>query len=309
MRVIREKTESVTPVWGAAAMATGIVAIGLHLVGADWPSRGLFAIGVTIWAGLAAVFVARLAADRARWNADAITPGALTAIAATDVLGTWLSLFGRQNVAVGALVIAAVLWAVLLPVVVGHLRGAVPGAAYLVCVSTQSLVVLSATLAVALPAQRFKWPAICLFVLGLLLYGLVLAHFDFKQLRTGAGDHWVAGGAIAISALAAAKLTAATHDHDVLRVVTLILVAMALAWYAVLLVCEVRWPRLRFDARRWSTVFPLGMTSVACLFSGTTLKIPAFTTLGKVLLWPAVVVWAVVAIGALRRLRVSDEPG
>lgn len=309
MRALREKAQTVTPVWGAAVMATGIISVGLHLVGAEWPSRGLLAIGVALWAGLAAVFTTRLAADRTRWSADAVTPGALTAIAATCVLGTRISYLGRQGVAVAALVIGAVLWAVLLPIVVEHLRGAVPGAAYLVCVSTQSLVVLSATLAPVLPAPRFRWPATVLFVLGLLLYGLVLAHFDFKQLRIGAGDHWVAGGAMSISALAAAKLVAATHAHGVLRVVTLVVLAIALAWYVVLLFCEIRWPRPHFDARRWSTVFPLGMTSVACLASGAALKIPALTTLGKVLLWPAVAVWAVVALGSLRRLRVSGESG
>jgi tellurite resistance protein TehA-like permease len=309
MRALRERAQTVTPVWGAAVMATGIVSVALHLVGAEWPSRALLAVAVTLWAGLAGVFCGRLAADRARWNADAGTPGALTAIAATCVLGTRLSMLGEQNAAVAALVIGAVLWALLLPTVVHHLRGAVPGAAYLVCVSTQSLVVLSATLAPVLPAPRLRWPALCLLVLGLLLYGLVLAQFDFAQLRIGAGDHWVAGGAVSISALAAAKLTIATHAHGALQVVTAVLLAIALGWYALLLCCEVRWPRPRFDARRWSTVFPLGMTSVACLVSGTALKTPALTTLGRVLLWPAVAMWAVVAVGALRRLRVSGESG
>ena len=35
------------------------------------------------------------------------------------------------------------------------------------------------------------------------------ARFDLRELLTGQGDHWVAGGALAISALAAGKITEA----------------------------------------------------------------------------------------------------
>jgi hypothetical protein len=34
---------------------------------------------------------------------------------------------------------------------------------------------------------------------------------------------------------------------------------LTMLWLVVLLLADVRWPRLEYDARRWSTVFPLGM--------------------------------------------------
>ncbi|MQY09073.1 hypothetical protein ACRB68_71850 [Actinomadura sp. RB68] len=282
-------------------MATGIVSVGLHLAGAGWPSVALLAVAAALWAALGAGFARRLARDRRGWADDAATPAALTGVAGTCVLGVRLSLLGWDAAAAVLLGGSAVLWAVLLPRVVRRLHGRVPGAAYLVCVSTQSLVVLAGTLAVSLPARLLLWPAIALFVLGLVLYCAVLAQFDFGQLRTGAGDHWVAGGAVAISALAAAKLTAAaTSGQGVLRAAALALLAVALAWYAVLVCCEIRWPRPHYDLRRWSTVFPLGMTAVATITTGTVAHAGALVTAGRVLLWPAVIVWAVVAAGAVR---------
>ncbi|MGI5162797.1 tellurite resistance/C4-dicarboxylate transporter family protein [Spirillospora sp. CA-253888] len=298
---------SVTPAAGAEVMATGIVSVGLHLAGWEWPSRALLVVAVALWAPLGALFAARLSRDRRRWTGEADTPAALTAVAGTAVLGVRLSLLGWNTVALALLVAAAVLWLVLLPAVLRHLRARLPGAAYLVCVSTQSLAVLGATLAVTLPAAWPVPPAVCLLLLGLGLYAFVLAHFDFGQLRTGAGDHWVAGGAIAISALAAAKLAAATAPagglhalHGALRAAALVLVGIALAWYAVLVFCEVRWPRPRYDVRRWSTVFPLGMTAVAAMTAGAVAAVPALAAVGAALLWPAVAVWALVAAGTVR---------
>ncbi|MFD0549362.1 hypothetical protein ACFQ0X_09365 [Streptomyces rectiviolaceus] len=91
--------------------------------------------------------------------------------------------------------------------------------------------------------------------------------------------------------------------HDVLRIVTLVALGLAFAWYAVLVVCELRWPRLHYDVRRWATVFPLAMTAVAALSTSTAAAVPALWTCGKVLIWPALAVWAVVAAGAFRAAR------
>ncbi|MFD0327931.1 hypothetical protein ACFQZC_06050 [Streptacidiphilus monticola] len=77
---------------------------------------------------------------------------------------------------------------------------------FLVCVSTQALAVHSATLALTGQGGWLPWPALGCFLLGLVLYGAALVRFDLRQVLTGAGDQWVAAGALSISALAAAKL-------------------------------------------------------------------------------------------------------
>lgn len=289
-------------------MATGIVSVGLHLTGYEFLSRVALVLAGFAWVGLASDFVVRLLRDRARWVAEAETPGALTAVAATTVLGTRISALGWQPLAEALLALSALLWPVLIALVVGHWKRRMPGAVFLACVATQGLAVLGATLAAAESVAWLAHTALVLFWLGLVLYGLALARFDLHQVTAGAGDHWVAGGAMAISALAGSKLVAADSarlylwngdDSGVLRTVTGALLALDLAWYVVLLAAELGWPRPRYDVRRWATVFPLGMTSAATLSVAAALDVSWLKTPGQVLLWIAVAAWLAVAAGAV----------
>ncbi|WP_071337668.1 tellurite resistance/C4-dicarboxylate transporter family protein [Streptomyces albidoflavus] len=298
---------------GAAVMATGIVSVGCHLVGAEVLSRVLLGVAAVGWVVLVGVFLGHFFGEREQWWAESRTAASLTGVAGTAVVGTRSVLLGWTEVGWALLGVAAVSWVGLLPQVVRRLGRRVPGSAYLTCVATQSLGVLGATLAAA---TGVTWPlpvAVVLLVVGFGLYVLVLLHFDFHQLKEGAGDHWVACGALAISALAAGKLTAASGApltwaeplRPWLLAVTLVLLLAALAWYAVIAVAELRWPRPGYDPRRWATVFPLGMTAVAALTAAGEVG-PATSgwlePLGRVLLWVAVAVWALVAAGLARRL-------
>lgn len=293
-------------------MATGVLSVGLHLADHETLSRIALALAGVAWIALAADFAVRLLRDRARWLAEAQTPGALTAVAATTVLGTRISALGRQTLAEALLALAALLWPVLIVLVVGHWKRRMPGAVFLACVATQGLAVLAATLAAAESTAWLAHAALVLFWLGLVLYGLALARFDLRQVATGAGDHWVAGGAMAISALAGAKLVAADSARPhlwnadasgVLRAVTVALLALDLAWYAVLLAAEALRPRPRYDVRRWATVFPMGMTEAATLSVAAALDGPWLRTPGQVLLWIAVAAWLAVATGAVTSAR------
>ena len=76
------------PAAGAVVMATAIVSVGLRVTGYEVLSRIAFAVACAFWLGLAADFAVRLLWDRRRWLTEAGTPGALTATAATAVLGT-----------------------------------------------------------------------------------------------------------------------------------------------------------------------------------------------------------------------------
>ncbi|MFF1782104.1 hypothetical protein [Streptomyces virginiae] len=183
-------------------MATGIVSIGLHLVGQEALSLILLVLAALVWLALAVDFTRRLRRDRNRWKTEADTPPALTAVAATTILGTWFALLGRSIVAVAALVVAVLVWPVLLTAVMQHWRRRLPGTVFLVCVATQGLAVLGGSLAVLLPSGWLAWPALVCFGPGLALYPLAFVRFDRGQIRSGAGDQWVAGGTLAICAFA-----------------------------------------------------------------------------------------------------------
>jgi len=294
---------------GAVVMATAIVSVGLRVTGYEVLSRIAFAVACAFWLGLAADFAVRLLRDRRRWLAEAGTPGALTATAATAVLGTRFSAAGWQTVAEALLAAAAVLWPGLLVRVVRNWQGRMPGTVFLGCVATQSVAVLAATIAGAEAAAWLAHTALVLFWFGLVLYGFALARFEWRQLIIGAGDHWIVGGALAVSALAGSKLIAAdsarlylwnSDDRGVLRAVTVALLVLDVAWCVVLVAAEVAWPRPHFDVRRWSTVFPLGMTAATMLSVGTAVDVSWLRTPGEVVLWIAVAAWLVVAAGTVR---------
>ncbi|WP_460068669.1 tellurite resistance/C4-dicarboxylate transporter family protein [Streptomyces sp. YKOK-I1] len=303
------------PAAGAAVLATGVLSIGLRLAGHEILSQAALALAGAAWVALAADFAVRLLWERRRWLAEAGTPAGLTAVAATTVLGTGVSALGRQTLAWALLALAAVLWPVLMTGVVrqvvrrvmSHRDRRMPGAVFLCCVATEGLAVLGATLA---KAETLAWPAhtaLVLFWLGLVLYAGMLALFDRRQVTEGAGDQWVAGGALAVSALAGARLIDADHalylwnadDRGVLRGMTLALLVLALASYAVLLAAEVLRPRPRYDVRRWATVFPMGMTAVATMSVAGAADVPGLKGPGEVLLWVAVAAWLAVATAAL----------
>ncbi|MFF5144508.1 tellurite resistance/C4-dicarboxylate transporter family protein [Streptomyces sp. NPDC013157] len=302
------------PAAGAAVMATGIMSVGLHLAGAETVSRVALVLACVMWAALAADFVVRLARDRLRWAREARTPGALTAVAATTVLGTRFSALGWQTLAEALLALSVALWLPLLVLVVRHWKPRMPGAVFLACVATQGPAVLGATLAAAVTTAWLAHLSLVLFWVGLAMYGLAVPRFEWRQIAQGPGDQWVAGGALAISALAGARLLAADSarlylwnddDQGVLRVVTVALLVLDLAWYVVLLAAEVAWPRPRYDVRRWSTVFPMGMTatatlSVAAAVGGAWPRWP-----GRVLVWVTVAAWLTVAAGAAADARAA----
>ncbi|WP_433204521.1 hypothetical protein ACQP1G_16115 [Nocardia sp. CA-107356] len=295
IRVAQRWWQELPPVAGSFVMATAIVSVGLHLTGFEMASWLAFALAAAVWMLLAVDFGTRLLWHRQQWESEADTPPAVTAVAATTVLGTRLSLSGWQVVACALLALAAVLWPGLSLAVMRQWNRRMPGAAFLVCVSTQGLAVLAGALALADIGDWLAWVALLLFGAGLLLYAAALARFDIRQVWIGAGDQWVATGALAISALAAAELVAAHQwsgvPHQVLRVVALIVLGLNLFGYAILMLTEVIRPRPEYDIRRWATVFPLGMTAVASLTIGTAADISALRTLGKLLMVVAVGAW------------------
>jgi hypothetical protein len=240
--------------------------------------------------------------------ARAGSPAALTVVAATNVLGA-ASLQHRQSAAgAGLLIVALSLWLVLLPSVLAAWQTPTTGMSFMVAVSTESLAVLAAAVAAREHAPWLLEIAFVPFLLGLALYVFVLARFDLGQLRTGRGDHWVSAGAVAIAALAAGQITvsaAALHVFasavGVFQVVSLALWALATAWLPALVAAEARWPRLAYDMRRWSTVFPLGMYAACSFVVGDATGRPALTQLAHVWVWVGAGAWFAVAVPTIRR--------
>ncbi len=286
-------------------MATGIVSVAFLGDGLQTLSRALLVLTASLWLLLGALFLYRLWLHRRRWLHEARQPSSLTAVAASAVLGVRLTLLGWTWAGWALLVAAAALCLILL----GGQRNThgVPstGAAFLFVVAPQSVAVLAAAVAGRLTLTWLAFGALFPFAFGLAVYVLALTRFDFSQLRNGAGDQWVSGGAIAISTLACAELAEATTTirtlgglHVPLRSASLMLWVLTIAWLPALIVGEARSTRPRFDMRRWATVFPLGMYSVMSVTTGAATGSTWMVEFGRAWAWVALAAWLATSIGA-----------
>ncbi|MEU6364705.1 tellurite resistance/C4-dicarboxylate transporter family protein [Streptomyces sp. NPDC046931] len=297
------------PATGAAALATGVLSVGLHQTGYEVLSRVLLALAAAAWLGMAADIAVRLLRGRPEWPVG--SPAALTVVPATTMLGTRFAALDRPQLAEAVLVLGFGLWVVLVLLVVRNWERGMPGAVFLGCVALEGIAVLGAVLAASLRVAWLAHTALVLFWLGLAFYVAGLWCFDRRQVAAGTGDHWMASGALALSAVAGARLIAAAgtglylwnkDDNTVLRSVTIALLALAFVWYCVLAVAELLRPRTGYDVRRWPTVFSMGTMAVAALSVAGPLRAAWLRGPGEVLLWIAVAAWCAVLVGAVKSL-------
>jgi len=301
--------DSIPPAPGAEVMGTGIVSIALTLDGYETPSRILLVIAAVMWVTLAVLLPLRARRDTERFRADIKTPPALTSVAGTDVLGTRLVLLGWTWAGIAALVIAAILWALLIGPVLRYWKTPTVGASLILTVSTESLAVLAATLGIVERTECLVVVALVPFVFGLCSYVFVIARFDWRQLGRGHGDQWITGGALAISTLAAGKLLGGAKalgilggGGGILKEVSIALWILTMLWLPLLLLAELLRPRLHYDVRRWSTVFPVGMYAACSFVVGAAAHVHVITDFAEVWVWAALVVWVVVLVAMVRRM-------
>ncbi len=305
---IERLLNSIPPAAGAEVMGTGIVSVALSLDGDETLSRILLVVAAVMWVGLATLVPLRATRDRARFANDVRIPAALTSVAGTAVLGTRLTLLGWTWAGIALLVLALLLWLALLAPVLSRWKTPTVGASLVLTVSTESLAVLSATLAAREHASWLLVSALVPFALGLAFYVFVISRFDFRQIGVGHGDHWITGGALAISTLGAGKITSGAktlailgHGGGALESLTLALWVLTMVWLPLLLLAEVLRPRLHYDVRRWSTVFPFGMYAACSFVAGTVTHTSPITTFARVWVWVALAVWTVVLLAMIRR--------
>jgi Voltage-dependent anion channel len=153
----------------------------------------------------------------------------------------------------------------------------------------------------ALPALAgLAWLA--LLCAGALGYVALMSRFDPRDVTRGPGDHWIAGGVAAISALACATL-ARTIGSGPLSDASVAAWIVALVWLPVLAAGELRRPRAGRIGRRWSTVFPLGMYAAMSFAVARVAHLPAARAFARGWTVVAALAWLAVTAAALAQAR------
>ena len=297
----------------AIVMTCGIVSTDLSAVHQPVLSAILLWFAAGVWVFLAGALGVPLFLQQGRFGREVASPGVLTIVAATAVLGSRLAVSGYRTVPAVLLVLTAVLCAVLLGPVLRRWVTPTMGIAFLIGVSADSVALLSATLAVPYGASWLCWAAMGCLLGGLGLYCFAAARFDLRQLLSGHGDHWIAGGALAISALAAGRITEAAgqlglvrQHHHALTVGTLVVWCAAMLWLPVLIAAEVVRPRIRYDIRRWATGFPIGMYAACSFTVGQVTGIGGIVEFARLWTWVSVAATLALLAGLVRRLALTD---
>ncbi len=292
------------------AMGCGIVSIDLLVAGQPAASAVLFWLAVVVWVVLAVRWIGAPSSAVREFS----SPSALGCVAATAVLGARIAGQWHAAAAAAAVLLVVVLVALggLLWPVLSHWITPTVGGSFLVTVASQGVAALAAVLAATYRADWLLYAATVLFVAGLAGYVVVLWQFDFGSVGTGAGDQWVAGGALAISTLAAAKIAASaatlavfgSGDGSRLAAVDDVALALwcgAMAWLIPLVVSEFIRPRLGYHVLRWATVFPVGMYAACSFAVGQVTGIGVITDFARIWTPIAVAVTLIVLIGLTRR--------
>jgi tellurite resistance protein TehA-like permease len=320
----------------ALVMATGIVSIACELLGLPWLAEPLLWVNGCFYVALWALTVVRAMRFPGRLVADIAhhgrAVGFFTTVAATCVLGSQALLIrDAWTTAVGFWVLGIVLWAVVTYTVFTvltvkrekpPLAEGINGGWLVAVVAAQSVCVLGTQLATGFGAAA---PNVLLFCLGMWLGGgmlyiwiisLIFYRYTFFTMSPSdlAPPYWINMGAVAISTLSGATLTAAAPLSPLLQSLlpflagfTLLFWATATWWIPMLVILGIwrhiymRFP-LRYDPLYWGAVFPLGMYAVATFRLSDVINVPFLAIISRAFLYAALAAWALTTAGLVHRL-------
>jgi tellurite resistance protein TehA-like permease len=318
----------------ALVMASGIIAIGLRVLGHVRWAEPLQAVAITAWVVLVVLSALRLWRHPAAVRADLLNPRMVfsyfTLVAATDIVGLLLLERGHLVLAMACWVLAFLAWCALLYLAFSvltfltheHNVNIVHGGWLIAIVGTQSLVLLGARIAPELgdAAVYMMVEVHMLWGLGLALYGIFVTLFCYRifflTLRPEDTGPllWVVMGAAAISANAGTALITSDPALPFLAAqrpfvdgVTMMLWAWA-TWWIPMLVIFGLWKHvanrlpLAYEPPMWSLVFPLGMYALASARLGLAADFAPLRWIAHLMIWIALAAWLVVFAGLLRRL-------
>ncbi len=334
-RTLLTGAQRLFPGYFALVMATGIVSLAADSLGmsaiawaflffnlAAYAVLWLFTLVRLVW------FLPDLVTDL---RDDASSPGFLTIVAGTAIVGTQFMMISRFPGAGLALLLAALLfWLALMYIFLSAvtvrspkptLEKGINGGWLVAVVSTQSLSVLATLLAPTLsPSELTLFLGMVMFLLGGFLYiviiTLVFYRFAFFPLTPGEFRHsyWINMGATAVSSVAASTLALSPPDwvflSDTLpfiRAVALLLWAVSTWWIPLLVILEIwryvdrRFP-VRYDPRDWDIVFPLGMYAFATFELSKMNGLEFLAPLSSLFFVIAVLTWVVMCAGLFYRL-------
>lgn len=317
----------------AMVMSTGIVSIALHLLGCSWGAYLLFAVNILMFVVLWPLYFIKLICFPKRMFSDfshhLSGPGFLTIVAGTNILGSQFAVLAHNYVVaewlfwLGTGCWIFMIWGIFYYIFTSnpkpHLQDGINGAWLVATVSTQSIVILGATIAkeVGWDPEWTFYLLCAMFLLGLMLYIFVITSVFFRYCfaemlpREMDPTYWINAGAVAITTLAGATLILHTgetpildHFMPYLKGTTLLAWATASWWIPMLFLLGI-WRHIlkgytfAYTAAFWGMVFPMGMYTACTATFSNALHFAGLKLISDWFIWVALVAWTATFIGML----------
>lgn len=328
--VAGEGARDLSPAYFALVMATGIVSIACHMLAIDILAFPLFYLNLIMYVLLWIFTLVRISRYSSHFLADLsnhkISPGFLTIVAATNVLGSQFVILNSDQFAATILwILGLVLWLVLIYTFFTvmtvkeekpPLESGINGAWQLMVVSTQSITVLGMLIASQFAAwtDMFSFAMLCFYLVGCMFYILIISLivYRFMFFRINADEltppYWINMGAVAITTLAGANIILkgnASFLTDLLPFIkgfTIFFWASGTWWIPLLFILGAwrhiykRYP-LTYHPLYWGLVFPMGMYTVCTFQLAKALQLDFLYLVPRYFIYLVMIAWLATFVG------------
>ena len=333
---LAEGTRRLNPAYFALVMATGIVAIAVHLLGFPIGAKALTFLNAFAFVVLWSVTLARIFLYPRQFWGDLIDhnrgPGFFTVAAGTALLGSEaVIVFEQYRLAFILWFFATSLWAFLTYAIFTaftvkqqkpSLAEGINGGWLLAVVATEAVSQLATLLSPMFGAFQGKilFLSLCLCLCGGMLYvwmiSLIFYRYTFFTFSSSdlMPPYWINMGAVAISTLSGSLLIQRAPEAAFLgamlaflKGLTVLFWAVATWWIPMLMILGIwrhgyRRFSFRYDPLYWGLVFPLGMYAVCTTRLSEAIHLEFLLAVAHAFTYIALAAWLITFIGLLHRL-------